>query len=52
MRLLNRTTRSVALTEAGRQMLARLTPAMAEIDAAVAQAVEQRQNPQVFCGLM
>ena len=52
VRLLNRTTRSVALTEAGRQMLARLTPAMAEIDAAVAQAVEQRQNPQVFCGLM
>ena len=45
VRLLNRTTRSVALTEAGRQMLARLTPAMAEIDAAVAQAVEQRQNP-------
>ncbi|MGP3039453.1 LysR family transcriptional regulator [Serratia nevei] len=45
VRLLNRTTRSVALTEAGRQMLARLTPAMAEIDAAVAQTVEQRQNP-------
>ncbi|WP_211129993.1 LysR family transcriptional regulator [Serratia surfactantfaciens] len=45
VRLLNRTTRSVAPTEAGAQMLARLLPAMGEIDAAVAQAVARRQNP-------
>lgn len=45
VRLLNRTTRSVAPTEAGAQMLARLLPAMEEIDAAVAQAVARRQNP-------
>ncbi len=34
-RLLNRTTRSVALTERGEQLLARLGPALAEIDAAL-----------------
>ncbi|BEM85984.1 LysR family transcriptional regulator [Serratia marcescens] len=45
VRLLNRTTRSVAPTEAGAQMLARLLPAMEEIDAAVAQAIARRQNP-------
>ncbi|CAI1603367.1 D-malate degradation protein R [Serratia ficaria] len=45
LRLLNRTTRSVAPTEAGAQMLARLLPAIAEIDAAVEQAVNQRQQP-------
>lgn len=45
VRLLNRTTRSVAPTAAGTQMLARLLPAMAEIEAAVAQAVDQRQTP-------
>lgn len=36
-RLLNRTTRSVALTEAGARLLARLTPALADI----AEAVDQ-----------
>jgi DNA-binding transcriptional LysR family regulator len=35
VRLLNRTTRSVAPTEAGGRMLERLTPALAEIDAAL-----------------
>ncbi len=34
VRLLARTTRSVALTEAGQQLLARLEPALAEIVAA------------------
>jgi DNA-binding transcriptional LysR family regulator len=35
VRLLNRTTRSVAPTEAGARMLERLTPALTEIDAAL-----------------
>src|SRR5450830_323324 len=35
VRLLNRTTRSVTPTEAGQQLLARLTPAMREIDDAL-----------------
>jgi DNA-binding transcriptional LysR family regulator len=34
LRLLNRTTRSVALTEAGARLLARATPALTELDAA------------------
>ena len=34
VRLLNRTTRSVAPTEAGQRLLERLTPALAEVDAA------------------
>jgi DNA-binding transcriptional LysR family regulator len=34
LRLLNRTTRSVALTEAGAHLLARVTPALTELDAA------------------
>jgi DNA-binding transcriptional LysR family regulator len=34
--LLHRTTRSVALTEAGERLLVRLTPALREVDAAVA----------------
>ncbi|XYI02599.1 LysR family transcriptional regulator [Sorangium sp. So ce1128] len=36
VRLLNRTTRSVAPSEAGTRLLSRLAPAMAELDAAVA----------------
>jgi DNA-binding transcriptional LysR family regulator len=35
VRLLNRTTRSVALTEAGEMLLGRVAPAMAEVDEAV-----------------
>jgi DNA-binding transcriptional LysR family regulator len=37
-RLLNRTTRSVALTDAGAALLARLEPALAEVDSALADA--------------
>lgn len=36
-RLFNRTTRSVALTEAGRQLLDRVAPALSEIGAAISQ---------------
>src|SRR5476649_2196097 len=35
IRLLNRTTRSVVPTEAGRRLLERLAPALAEVDAAI-----------------
>ena len=35
MRLLNRTTRSVAPTEAGARLLERLTPALDEVEAAL-----------------
>src|SRR5215475_4341962 len=35
IRLLNRTTRSVAPTEAGERLLERLTPALSEIEAAI-----------------
>jgi DNA-binding transcriptional LysR family regulator len=35
IRLLNRTTRSVVLTEAGKRLLERLTPALSEVEAAV-----------------
>ena len=37
VRLLNRSTRSVALTEAGTRLLERMAPALAEIEAAVDQ---------------
>src|ERR1700751_4448757 len=40
VRLLNRTTRSVAPTSAGARLYARITPVMREMDAAVAEAVE------------
>ncbi|QDL33429.1 LysR family transcriptional regulator [Serratia liquefaciens] len=45
VRLLNRTTRSVALTQAGEQLLARLSPALAEIEAAVTQTAALRLQP-------
>jgi DNA-binding transcriptional LysR family regulator len=45
LRLLNRTTRSVALTEAGARLLARLSPALAEITGAVDQLQEERGVP-------
>jgi DNA-binding transcriptional LysR family regulator len=35
LRLFNRTTRSVALTEAGERLLARIAPAFQDIDAAL-----------------
>jgi DNA-binding transcriptional LysR family regulator len=46
VRLLNRTTRSVALTDAGAALLARLQPALAEIGEAVAAARSAQAQPQ------
>jgi DNA-binding transcriptional LysR family regulator len=45
VRLLLRTTRSVAPTEAGEQLLARLRPALAEVSEALGQASELRNKP-------
>jgi len=42
VRLLNRTTRSVAPTDAGARLLARVVPAMAELDTAVADVARAR----------
>jgi DNA-binding transcriptional LysR family regulator len=44
-RLLNRTTRSVALSKAGERLLARVRPTMTELDAAVAEVRESRDTP-------
>lgn len=46
VRLLNRTTRSVALTDAGAALLARLQPALVEIGEAVAEARSTQAEPQ------
>jgi DNA-binding transcriptional LysR family regulator len=45
VRLLHRTTRSVALTDSGQRLLARLRPAMAEIDGALEELDQERQRP-------
>jgi DNA-binding transcriptional LysR family regulator len=45
VRLLARTTRSVGPTEAGARLLERLRPALAEIDGALAAALEERDRP-------
>ena len=45
IRLLQRTTRSVALTEAGRHLLLRVRPALAELDAALADVGQLRDRP-------
>lgn len=45
VRLFNRTTRSVALTDAGRDFVARVAPALAEIRSAVETARSQRKTP-------
>jgi DNA-binding transcriptional LysR family regulator len=45
VRLLHRTTRSVALTEAGERLLARLTPALGEIGAALDTVAAIRDRP-------
>lgn len=45
VRLFNRTTRSVALTDAGRDFVARVAPALAEIRAAMDTARSQRETP-------
>jgi DNA-binding transcriptional LysR family regulator len=45
MRLLNRTTRSVAPSEAGERLLTRLQPALVDLDAAVADVRQMRGTP-------
>ncbi|MFI0847936.1 LysR family transcriptional regulator [Mesorhizobium sp. IMUNJ 23232] len=45
IRLLARSTRSVAPTEAGAQLLERLRPALSEIDLALESAIESREAP-------
>jgi len=45
VRLLHRTTRSVALTEAGERLLLRIRPALAELDAALADVGHFRDRP-------
>lgn len=45
VRLLNRTTRSVALTEAGDRLLARLAPVLEDVNAALAEASAARDVP-------
>jgi DNA-binding transcriptional LysR family regulator len=45
VRLLNRTTRSVSPTEAGARVLERLTPALAEVEAALDSANAFRERP-------
>jgi DNA-binding transcriptional LysR family regulator len=45
VRLFNRTTRSVALTDAGRKFVARVSPALSEIRAAMDAARSQRETP-------
>ncbi|PTQ07819.1 LysR family transcriptional regulator [Sphingomonas oleivorans] len=45
VRLLNRTTRSVAPSEAGARFLTRLLPALADLDAAVADVTALRDTP-------
>ncbi|KRA66290.1 transcriptional regulator [Caulobacter sp. Root655] len=45
VRLLHRTTRSVAPTEAGERLLARLAPALADIDVALGEIAAYRDRP-------
>lgn len=45
VRLLNRTTRSVALTEAGETLFQRVRPAVAELGAAIGQVRHSRERP-------
>ena len=45
VRLLNRTTRSVSLTEAGARLLARVRPSLAALNAAVDELADYRQSP-------
>ncbi len=44
-RLLNRTTRSVALTEAGEKLLNRIRPALTDIDEALQEVTNAREQP-------
>lgn len=45
VRLFNRTTRRVGLTEAGRELLTRVKPAMDQIQAALTQALDRPERP-------
>jgi len=45
LRLLHRSTRSLALTEAGQRLVARLAPALSEVDAAVEAAQQSARHP-------
>lgn len=45
VRLLNRTTRSMSLTDAGHRLLERLRPAIAQIDGALEDLNQERQRP-------
>jgi DNA-binding transcriptional LysR family regulator len=45
VRLLNRTTRSVALTEAGETLFQRVRPAVSELGAAIGQVRQSRERP-------
>ena len=45
LRLLHRSTRSLALTEAGERLVARLAPAMGEVEAAVEAAQQSARHP-------
>lgn len=45
VRLFNRTTRSVALTEAGEQLLRRVRPAIADLEDAVNEVASERNRP-------
>ncbi|SAI41126.1 LysR family transcriptional regulator [Bordetella ansorpii] len=45
VRLLNRTTRSVSLTQEGERLLARLTPVLADLDAALSDATAAAGQP-------
>src|SRR3977135_2475166 len=45
MRLLNRTTRSVSVTDAGLRLLERLRPAMSQISEALEGVNQERQRP-------
>lgn len=45
VRVFNRTTRQVTLTEEGRRLLAEITPALAQIDMAVEAAMQRRDLP-------
>src|SRR6476660_1634619 len=54
VRLMNRTTRSVALTEAGELLLARVGPAMSDVSAALDQVrglrgLPSRRRPSISC---
>ncbi|MGF6999194.1 LysR family transcriptional regulator [Paraburkholderia sp. GAS32] len=49
VRLFNRTTRRVALTEAGAQFLARVLPALGELEAAFEALDETREQPAGRC---